>query len=445
MRTNSLSFRLVAGAAVSVAVAVIVAAVLLDALFHDYVEQNFRDRLIVQLDSLIAASDVDEAGRPVLRRELGEPRFAQPLSGWYWQIVPADGGPGLRSRSLWDSVLPVPEPVPAVSDTIHELAGPGDERLRAASRRITLPDAAGPFIFTVAGDTAEIGAETRPFTLTLVLSLGILGIVLVAAVFVQVRFGLMPLRRIPRALAAIRSGHAERLSGDFPAEVEPLAVEINALIDHSRDVVERSRRHVGNLAHALKTPLTVLGNEASRREGALAETVARQTAIMTRHVNHYLARARTAARARALGARTEVHPVLEDLRRTLVHIHRDRAVAIAIEGPPLVFRGEREDLEEMVGNLMENACKWADGEVRVVVATDGDRLRIAVEDDGPGLPAAQREAVVARGHRLDESKPGSGLGLAIVADVAELYGGVLRLDDSPLGGLAAVLELPAAG
>ena len=449
MRIKSLSLRLVVGAALSVAVALAIAALLLSALFRDYVERGLGARLNAQLDGLITMTEIDGDGRPRPRRELAEPRFRQPLSGWYWQISPAAGGAATRSRSLWDNLLPTPPALAAGPALFHDLSGPDDRPLHAASRLITLPGSAGQFIVTVAADRAEITAETRPFTLTLGLSLAALGLVLVGALIVQVRYGLDPLKRIPKALAEIRSGRADRLTGDFPSEVEPLAVEINALIDHNEKVVDRARTQVGNLAHALKTPLTVLRGEAARAEssradGALAAIVARQGEIMTGHVDHYLARARIAARHRTLGAGAAVLPVAEGLRRTLARIHQDRGLELVVAGEDAVFRGDREDLEEMIGNLVDNACKWAAAKVHVSIRRRGDDIEISIADDGPGLKAEERAAALTRGRRLDESKPGSGLGLAIVADLVAHYGGTLDLGRADLGGLAAILTLPAA-
>ncbi len=444
MRIKSLSLRLVVGAAISVAVALAIAAALLTTLFRDYVERGLAARLNAQLDGLIAVTEITADGRPQPRRALSEPRFAMPLSGWYWQITPASGDmPPVRSRSLWDSVLMFPPSMAAGSEVFQELAGPAGQDLYGVSRLITLPGSERAFVFTVAADRAEIRAETRPFAVTLSLSLAALAVVLIGALVVLVRYGLGPLRRIPRALADIRSGRADRLSGDFPTEVEPLAVEINALIDHSEKVVERARTHVGNLAHALKTPLTVLRSEAGRDRGPLAKIVERQGAIMTRHVDHSLARARIAARRQTLGARTEVLPVTDDLQRTLARIHRERGLEISVRGEAATFRGDGEDLEEMIGNLIDNACKWARSQVRVTVTPLGEQFVIRVEDDGPGLEEAQQAAALTRGQRLDESKPGSGLGLAIVKDLVAVYAGRIELARSELGGLAAILTLPA--
>ena len=273
---------------------------------------------------------------------------------------------------------------------------------------------------------------------------------LIIAILLQVRVGLQPLRKVREALARIRSGAARRLEGDFPAEIAPLAGELNSLIEHSAEVVGRARTHVSNLAHYLKTPLSVLTSEADAARGddarPLAEAVKKQVDVMRRQVDHYLARARAAGALDVLGNRTKVKPVLDDLARVLERIHEHRGVEITVDCPAaLCFRGERQDLEEMAGNLMDNACKWARASVRVSVAKAGRGFTVAIEDDGPGLAAQDRARVMERGERLDESVPGSGLGLSIVRDIAKLYGGSLDLAESREGGLKAVLTLPAIG
>jgi signal transduction histidine kinase len=313
-------------------------------------------------------------------------------------------------------------------------------------RAITLPGAEGPLLYAVAGDRGEIELDRQGFNRLLSLALAILFVGVLGAVLVQVRFGLEPLRRMGRALGAIRGGATARLEGDFPAEIEPLAAELNALLDHNEALVERARTHVGNLAHGLKTPLSVLTNEAGRSQGPLAELVGRQVALMRRQVDHHLARARAIATGSILGARTDVLPVLDDLGRTLERIYADKGLAIELAcAPELAFRGARQDLEEMLGNLMDNACKWAAARVSVRAdAAPGQVLQIAIEDDGPGLPPSRRAEVLERGRRLDEQVPGTGLGLAIAADLAQLYGGRLVLDAASTGGLRALLVLPAA-
>jgi signal transduction histidine kinase len=449
MRRSSLAFRLVASAGLWCALVLSSAGYLLSTLLGDTVERNFDARLGVLLEGLVAGSEIGPEGKLELRLQLGEPRFAQPLSGWYWQINAGERTLD-RSASLWDQHLPVaPPPGPRVTPedqaATSEIPGPLGQELRLLVRAITLPGIEEPLLYAVAGDRAEISAEKRRFDRLLSLALGVLFLGLLGALLLQVRIALLPLRRIEAALAAIRAGTASRLEGRFPTELRPLAHELNALLDHSEALIERARTHVGNLAHGLKTPLAVLTNEAARRDGALAALVGRQVAQMRRLVDHHLARARAMATGSILGARTEVAPLLTDLRRTLLKIYAARHLAVEVACPPeLAFRGAREDLEEMLGNLLDNACKWARHRVRVRVEREAERLRLTIEDDGPGLAADQRAKVLERGRRLDERVPGSGLGLAIVADIVELYGGRITIERAETGGLAVTLDLPAA-
>ncbi|MEX2648580.1 MAG: HAMP domain-containing sensor histidine kinase [Alphaproteobacteria bacterium] len=444
MVIRSLALRLVVGAGAWIAVALLAGGIALSALFRDYVEQSFDARLVLLLESLVAVSERDGEGLVHLSRGVGEPRFDQPLSGWYWQI--SDGARSLlRSRSLWDEALPASNAPATAEARRRDIEGPEGQRLRVVERDIALPGSKQRLRFVVAGDRGEIDASVRGFNAALAWSLGLLGVGLLVALLIQVRFGLRPLRRIRQAIIAVRGGRAERLEGEFPVEIAPLSDELNVLLAHNAGVLERARTQVSNLAHALKTPLSVLVNESSGADGPLAENVRRQAAIMRRQIDHHLSRARTAATARVLGARTGVAAVAEDLRRTLARIHVDRPIDIEMRLPAgLWFRGERQDLEEMLGNLADNACKWARGRVLVTGRRDGDRVVCVVEDDGPGLPEAQRDAVFDRGRRLDESVPGTGHGLAIVREVAELYGGSISLERSSLGGLRAILYLPAA-
>ena len=444
---GSLALRLIAGAGLWIAAALVAGGLLLSALFRDYAVRSFDAHLTVLLESLITVTEIDGEGALVLTRPIGEPRFDQVYSGWYWQIS-AGNEILLQSRSLWDQTLPrglsaAVEPGGTVSRS--DVRGPEDVSLRAVARTISLPGADKRFRYQVAADDGEIGAEVRAFNTALSWSLGALGFGLLAAVFIQVRYGLRPLRRVGAGIAAIRTGQAKRLEGDFPSEIEPLSQEINVLLEHNAAVVERARAHVSNLAHALKTPLSILTNDADTVTGPLADAVRRQVAVMRRHVDHYLARARTAATSDLLGARTEVPVVINDLCRTLGRMYPGRFIHVDMsERRVLQFRGERQDLEEMLGNLLDNACKWARSEVRLTVLRKSGYLVFKVEDDGPGLADDQRHAVFRRGKRLDETVPGDGLGLAIVRDIAELYNGEIALERAPQGGLSALLVLPAA-
>ena len=451
MRPNSLAFRLVAGAALLTAILLIGGGLLLASAFRESVESSFDARMDVLLGGLIADAEIDPQGRLVLRRRFTQARFERPFSGLYWQVTEsASGQVLLRSRSIWDQQLPVPprreEPGPRRSEAM----GPEGQSLRLIARDVTLPGDTRTFTFIVAGAANEIERETESFNGTLAVAVVVLLLGLIGALLVQVRYGLRPLRSVETGLADIRSGRAERLTGDFPSEISPLVEEVNMLLDHNAQVVDRARTHVGNLAHALKTPLSVLTNEAvSPGDSAqLAETVRRQTGLMRRQVDHYLVRARAAASGSVLGARASVAGVSEDLVRTLKRIHRDRDYDVTITCPEgLDFRGEKQDLEELLGNLLDNAFKWAEGRISLSAAAaqdDPGRLTITVEDDGPGLTEEERARVLKRGARLDESVPGSGLGLSIVDDISGLYDGAFKLDASPLGGVKAVLTLPRA-
>jgi signal transduction histidine kinase len=445
MRANSLAFRLVVGAGMWIAGAIIAGGIVLSAVFRDHAEHAFDAQLLVYLDALVSVTEGDNQGRVVVMRPLGDPRFEQPYSGWYWQIS-GISGPVMRSRSLWDQAL-TPDyalisPSTAISYRMQRMQS---RQLRIVGRDISIPGMVSSLQFIVTGDRAAIEAEIQSFNTTLAWSLGLFGCGLILAVFIQVRFGLLPLRRISMALSAIRSGRELRLTGQFPSEIEPLASEINTLLEHNEEVLERARTHVGNLAHALKTPISVLANESGSGKGSLEETVDKQTGIMRRYVDHYLSQARAAASSSVLGARTEVLPVIEDLRRTLKRIHAARSIELEVCGDlNTCFRGERHDLEEMLGNLIDNACKWARARIWITMGVECADLKIAIEDDGPGLEPEKYDEVFNRGHRLDEATPGSGLGLAIVRDTAGLYGGDIVLSESDFGGLRAVLILPAA-
>ena len=444
MSVNSLGFRLAASAALWISAALVAAGFVLSGLFHDHVERTFERQILLQLDRLSAVSEVGPGGAVKLKHLLADPRFERPYSGWYWQVAGA-AGPVLRSRSLWDQVLDAsPKPVLAAEPQRYTAAGPGEQLLWGLRRNITLPGSGHVYQVTVAADVSELRAAVEDFTSTLVASLAVLGLGLFAAVIVQVRYGLSPLRRLRAALSAVRSGRTTRLVGRFPDEVTPLAQELNGLLDHNAAVVERARTHAGNLAHGLKTPLSVIANAAANKRGALAEMVRHQVATMSDLIDHHLARARTIAAAGVLGARTDVSAVAEVLRRTLARLYVDRGLVVTVGGDTgLAFLGEGQDLQEMLGNLMDNACKWARSSVRVTLAGEGERLRLCVDDDGPGLAPEARARVFDRGRRLDEAVPGDGLGLAIVRDVAELYGGSVSLAESALGGLRATLDLPA--
>ena len=449
MRAPSLRFRLLAGGLVWTACALVVAGLVLAGLFRQHVERRLDEDLTAQLDQLTAALALEPDGRPRLAVDLADPRFRRPLSGLYWQVE-GPGGHLLRSRSLWDEVLRLP-PYATASDQVrrHELPGPAEPRLVVLERAV-VPPGGRLTRLAVAADARLVDEPVAAFARTMTLSLAVLAAALLAAAVVQVEVGLRPLARLRRDLAAVHTGRRRRFKTAVPAEVRPLTEDLNSLLEHGEAILARARLQAGNLAHALKTDLAVLANEvegltpanAAERAGHIRDRLER----MRRHVDRHTARARAAAARGVPGVATDVGACAGGLARALGRLHADRGVAIALDVPPdLRFAGEEADLQEMLGNLTDNACKWARGRVRVSARLAGtDALSLAVEDDGPGLPPERRAAVLAPGVRLDETVPGTGLGLAVTSDLARLYGGALLLGEAALGGLRAELRLPAA-
>ncbi len=436
MRRNSLAFRLIAAASLWSAAALLAAGLILTSLYGGAVERAFDERLSVYLRTLIGSLAQQSPPASTDPGNLGEPRFELTYSGWYWQVRDAKGTVLLASRSLFTDLLDVAKATNTrdlSGVTSGALVGPDDQSLRVVSRTVDFDDS-HRYEVLVAGDAGEVADQISQFRWQVFLTLGVLGIGLVIATTAQIRWGLRPLDNVRRGLAALRSGKEARFEGPFPAEIEPLARELNALLQSNQEIIERARTQVGNLAHALKTPLSVITNEARAASGPLAGKVAEQAELMRTQVNHYLERARIAARAKVIGAATDVEPVVASLVRAMKRIHEDRHVRIAVAvADGALFRGEKQDLEEIVGNLVDNACKWARTTVSVGVAFTpraGEdapgRLILTIDDDGPGLTAAERDEVTRRGRRLDETKPGSGLGLSIVTELVTLYEGALQ-------------------
>ena len=433
----------------------LVSAIVLALLFQQAALRRFDQGLGELIDNLVAGATLDDAGK-VLAPALTDLRALRVYSGKYWQIAePTQTGgirPMVRSRSLWDSELGAPAGLVGRlalnpgAPIAYEISGPLKEPLRVRASQVKLPGRAQPVIFMAAEDRTSINRDIRSFMTATAVVFLLLGVGLVAAVVVQVRVGLTPLFALRREVAEVRRGKAERVVQTYPSELTPLADELNALMAHNQEVVERQRTHVGNLAHALKTPLSVILAESELQPGPLAEVVVRQSQAMRHQVDHHLRRARAAARSQTSGERTSVAEVLDELSRTLDRMFIEKSVKIEWDADDnLMFLGERQDLLELAGNPMENACKFGKGRVRVsATPISADRFLLTIEDNGPGLTAADREAAMARGMRLDETAPGSGLGLSIVDELARAYGGTLTLTGSTLGGLRVDLELPLA-
>jgi signal transduction histidine kinase len=461
MTTNSLAFRLFATAAVWNLLVLPIAGAIIYSLYRQEVETSF-DRRIGVLLTVVLSDTVDHGDfEPGTPKDVGEPLFEVTHSGWYWQIKPLDNRPGqlIVSRSLAGLTIPLPSEH-GIEPNEREvrwanLDGPLEQRLRVAETIYLFGEGkkAQRYSVAVAGTLGEVETSLRNFRTRLSLALALAGIGLLAVTLFQIRFGLLPLAKMEKSLAAVRSGAATRLDVHLPAEVVPLQQELNALLKSNQDIVERARTHVGNLAHALKTPLAVVTNEAREDPSPLAKKVSEQAGIMADQINHYLERARMAARIGVIGRVTEVRPVGESIVRALERIYHDKHLSFTVDCPVTTrFQGERQDLEEMLGNLLDNASKWARTQVWLAAspmpASDatgpGAWLQIRIDDDGPGLTPEQLSEPIVRGRRLDETKPGSGLGHSIVADLAHSYNGKLELARSEHGGLSARLTLPAA-
>jgi signal transduction histidine kinase len=451
---GSLRLRLLLGAAVWILLALVIAGLVLAELFARHVQDRFAVELGHHLDQLASSLRIDAEGKPELSRPLPDPRFSRPLSGLYWQVA-ANGRVVLRSRSLWDQTLALPADASAEDGRAHQwrIGGPEHQPLYALERSLLLPEGPESLQVVVAEDLGELDAAFRAFNRTLALSLAALAVALTVAAVVQVALGLRPLGWLRDELAEIRSGRKRRFERAMPSEVQPLIDDLNALLDHADEVVERARLQAGNLAHGLKTNLAVLANEAERlaepdaqRDVAdVARLMLSQVATMRRHIDHHMARARAAASRGMPGAGTDVADCVSALVRVMQKVHAGRDLAISAHVPAgLTFAGDRQDLEEMLGNLLDNACKWAKGAVTVMAARESKQLIISVEDDGVGLSSEDFEHALSPGTRLDESVPGTGLGLGVVRDLVTSYGGKLVLvQSSEAGGLRASLHLPA--
>jgi signal transduction histidine kinase len=399
----------------------------------------------------------DGTGRieDIEERHPPDPRFTVPLSGKYWMIVAVDEEgervADIPSRSVFDETLRLSD-----SMTRQALArpgqivstngiGPAGEPARITVQATTYPERQTPVLLVAVSDrTLSMEGVDRLRTILLLAMLALAGGTLIAMAL-ALRYALRPLDRIQSDLTDIREGRRAALSGDYPAEVNPLSEELNQLLEHNRAVVSRARTHVGNLAHALKTPLAVLRNEAIG-ETQLDTVVRRQTESMHANVDHYLRRAQAAARAEALGVRTQVLEAADGIVRVMNKLFAAEGKQVTLDiSPDIYVRTERQDLEEILGNLLDNACKWTAQNVTISALQDKDGLvLIQIDDDGPGLSPDQREQAVKRGVRLDETAPGTGLGLSIVADIADMNGGSLSLEESPKGGLRASVRLRRA-
>ena len=452
MILNSLALRLFLSASVWIVFTLFSGGLLLSNVFRESSQKSFEDKLNLFMETLIGASKVDSTSSITVVNELGDPRFFQPYSGWYWQINKSSKTL-VRSRSMWDQVLTKDKRlIGGRAQFINSLGNLNDQvkktktqissqKLMIIQREISFPGIKEPLLFMVSGNTEEFEKNISRYNNILILSLVILGLGLLLSVFLQVKYGLLPLRKIKNSLFKIRNGDATKLEDSYPIEVSPLAKEINILLDHNEKIVTRAKTHVGNLAHALKTPIAVINNQNSLKKKDLI--IGSQIQVIENYVNKYLNKARTSGIVSAKKEKINLKVVLEKMIVVFKKVYFD--VKIDADFPTNEFKvaANKEDLEEIFGNILENACKWSQKRVLIkIVKENKEELRISINDDGPGLPKKKRLEVFDRGFRLDEQTPGTGLGLNIVKDTLENYSGKVWLEESQIGGLEVNVLFP---
>nr|WP_237236441.1 HAMP domain-containing sensor histidine kinase [Sphingobium sp. RAC03] len=441
--TGSISRRMMGIAALWISLLLIGGGVALDRVLSDAITRNFDDGMNYVLTAMIAAAEIGPEGEVLFNRELADQRFLEPNSGLYYQVS-AKGHEDWRSRSLWDRALKVPEEHRDRHLHVYDSKQFPGEDLRIMERTVVLPGSDSRWLFMVGQARSGLDAQIKTLRATLFQSFALLALGLFVLATLQTFYGLRPLRKVRQEIVRMRDGQKSRLTEPMPAEVLPMVEELNALLAHNERQAEEARTHAGNLAHALKTPLTVIMNAATAQSPDLGEAVIREATTMRRQVDHHLARARAVGRRGAAQSRAEVWASLTAVERAVQRLYPQARVDMDGDKGAAV-RVERQDLDEMLGNLIENAAKYGGGSVFATVKRAGDMVEILVEDDGMGIPLEERVRIFDRGVRLDSGKPGTGLGLAIVRDVAEIYGGSVLLEESEdLGGLLARLRLPAA-
>jgi signal transduction histidine kinase len=441
--TGSLTRRMIGIAALWILLLLSVGGFALDRVLVGAVTRNFDGNLEYVLNAMIVQAEIGPDGEVQFNQPLADQRFLEPYSGLYWQIS-GKGHDPFPSRSLWDQTLAVNLGQPAPDIQVYDSKQFKDEPLRVLQRDVKIPGSTTTWRFQVAASRDDLDDQIGVLRKTMLRSFAILGIGLILMSAVQTIYGLWPLRRVRLAIAGVRSGRFSRVDVSLPLEIRPMVEELNDLLEHNEKQAEEARTHAGNLAHALKTPLTVIMNEVTAGSPQLPQTVMREARTMRRQVDHHLARARAVGRRGSAQSRSDVWASLQAVERAVDRLFPD--AVIDLDGTRgLAVRVERQDLDELLGNLMENAAKYGGGRVFATVSQIGDMVEIAIEDDGRGIPEADREKIFERGARLDTGKPGTGLGLAIVRDVAEIYGGTVALEESEdLGGLMVRLMLPLA-
>ncbi|WP_417792889.1 ATP-binding protein [Terasakiella pusilla] len=439
MFKSSLQLRLILSSLIWMIASLVLTGVLIVSLFQGHIEKRFDGQLNDHLEELVAASEISPNGQLDLTWSPSDPRFNRPHSGWYWEIL-ENGSVIHQSNSL---LMATVFPMGQQTDRFFQTNGPSGEEIRLYSRQIAFPRSADRFVFIVAGPVSDMEDDIHTFSGNIILVLSVLSCVLLSMIVLQIKYGLLPLKRLTQSLSQIRSGDLEKMPTDFPLEVQPLATELNTLLDYNFTLLERARTQVGNLAHSLKSPIAVLMNEAKDVPGEKGILIRQHLNNAADSITRYLNKARIAGSSRLLGTKTDLGDVAADIKFSLDKLFDQSRLEISLSGMEgLIVRADPQDMEELFGNLMENACKWAKNQIVISGSSQAGQVLIQIEDDGPGVPLEHMNDLVQRGLRLDETKPGTGLGLHIASEIAALYGGQLDFFTSPLGGLGIKLTLP---
>jgi len=439
-----LAFRIIGLSSIWIIFALVFTAAILVRNHRDHTAEHYDNHVKMHMEELISAVQFTEDGSFSLTINPSDPRYHDLFSGWYWEVKQA-GNTLRRSPSLGEESLYLKESVPAPIMHVHQITGPGQALLRAHVIKVTKDANQEPLVLIATAPTTGIIEESIKYSNYIISSFIVLGIGLILAVVLQVRVALKPLKAISDGISNIREGKSTRLPGDQLEDIQPFVDELNNLLDHNTVLVNRARNRLGDLAHAVKNPLTVINNAAQGLDDASRDLILQQTRDIGRSINHHLSRARTYGTEKVLGSRSSIRTVTEDLVYAMRRIYKGRDLVFDLSGlQDCWFKGEVQDLEEMLGNILDNACKWAKGRVKISSTSHDGRFEISVDDDGPGIAGEEFENVIRRGYKLDDAKPGHGEGLGIVKDISELYGGALLLARSGLGGLQAQLVLPSA-
>ena len=439
---NSLALRLFLSASVWIIFTLFSGGLLLSNVFRESTQKAFEDKLNFFMETLIGASRVDSTSSITVVSELGDPRFFRPYSGWYWQIN-EKSKTLVRSRSMWDQVFTLDKRLiggrakfidEALRQTTQNNPGVSSQNLVVIQREISFPGMSTPITFMVSGNTNEFEKNISRYNNILVSSLVLLGLGLFVSVFLQVKFGLLPLEKIKNSLFKIRNGDATKLEDIYPTEVSPLAKEINTLLDHNEKIISRAKMNVGNLAHALKTPVAVIKNHITAKKND--DVIDSQMIVIENYINKYLQKARASATSKLKKTKIDITEVIKKMRQIFKKINPELKIIFKSNNEKFLIAGSEDDMDEIIGNVMENACKWTKTQVIIeIFKTSKDQIKLCISDDGPGLPEKKMKEVFDRGFRLDEQTQGTGLGLNIVKDAVENFSGSVWLEKSKFGGL----------